>query len=188
MLHELIAYADQHLADSEPGFKTREVRWSIEMSSDGRFMGILPLGDGKRGAELPRCPEMHAMNSGGKSHFLVESAQTVALLFKGNEEEGKIATARTRHHFYTKLMREAAESEQKLSLLADVLEDERRLGAIRAALVAHKVKPTDLVTWSIDGSDPRLDSGVQAWWRAWRCADKNNDGGKREQQGSKCYC
>ena len=89
MLHELIAYTDEHLADSEPGFKTREVRWSIELAADGRFLGILPLGDGKRGADLPRCPDMRGMNAGGKSHFLVESAQTVALLFKANEEDKK---------------------------------------------------------------------------------------------------
>jgi CRISPR-associated protein Csd1 len=179
MLNELIAYADQHLADSEPGFRTREVRWSIEIASDGRFMGILPLGDGKRGAELPRCPEMHAMNGGGKSHFLVESAQTVALLFKSNEDEKKIDTAREKHHFYTQLIREAAKSERQLALLADVLEDDKRLGAIRLALVTHKAKPTDWVTWRIDGTDPRLDSDVQAWWRAWRRADQSNDAVKK---------
>lgn len=165
MLHELVAYADKHLEDSEPGFKTREVRWSIELAADGRFLGILPLGDGKRGADLPRCPDMHGMNAGGKSHFLVESAQTVALLFKANEDDKKIVAAQIRHGFYTQLLREAAKSEPQLGLLADALEDDTQRDEIRTALATQRAKPFDQVTWRIDGRDPRLENEVQAWWR-----------------------
>ena len=175
MLHELVAYADEHLADSEPGFRTREVRWSIELTADGRLLNILPLGDGNRGADLPRCPDMHAMNAGGKSHFLVESAQTVALLFKANEDDKKIAGAKTRHRFYIWLLREAAKSEPQLGLLADVLEDHDRREPIRTALATHRAKPSDWVTWRIDGRDPRLEAEVQAWWRVWRRADQGNE-------------
>ena len=69
MLQALMDYGNG--LDSEPGFKTREVRWSIEFAADGRFLNVLPLGDGKRGAMLHRCPDMHGMVAGGKSHFLV---------------------------------------------------------------------------------------------------------------------
>ena len=172
MLHELVAYADKHLTDSEPGFKTREVRWSIELAANGRFLNILPLGDGKRGADLPRCSDMHGMNAGGKSHFLVESAQTVALLFKANEEDKKIAGAQIRHRFYTKLLRDAAQSCPQLGILTDLLEIEYQRDEIRAALALHKAKPSDWVTWRIDGRDPRLEAEVQAWWRAWRRIDQ----------------
>ncbi len=175
MLHELIAYADKNLADSEPGFKTREVRWSIELAADGRFLNVLPLGDGKRGADLPRCPDMHGMNAGGKSHFLVESAQTVALLFKANEEDKKIASARIRHRFYTQLLRDAAQNCPQLSPLAGALEDGHRCDEVRDALAAHKAKPSDWLTWRIDGRDPRLDTEVQAWWRAWRHGDQGKE-------------
>lgn len=48
----------------EPGFRVREVRWCIDISADGRFLGVIPLGDGKRGQSMERCPDMHAMNSG----------------------------------------------------------------------------------------------------------------------------
>jgi CRISPR-associated protein Csd1 len=175
MLHELVTYADKHLTDSEPGFKTREVRWSIELAADGRFVNILPLGDGKRGADLPRCPDMHGMNAGGKSHFLVESAQTIALLFKANEEDKKIAGAKTRHGFYVQLLRDAAQSWPHLGMLAKLLEDENRRDEIRAALAAHKAKPSDWVTWQINSRDPRLEADVQAWWRARRCTDQDKD-------------
>lgn len=177
MLHELVAYADKHLADSEPGFKTREVRWSIELAADGRFLNILPLGDGRRGADSPRCPDMHGMNAGGKSHFLVESAQTVALLFKANEEDKKIAGAKIRHRFYTRLLRDAAQTYPQLGVLADLLENDNRCEEIRAALATHRAKPSDWVTWRIDGRDPRLETEVQAWWRAWRRSDQDGDSG-----------
>ena len=177
MLHELVAYADKHLADSEPGFKTREVRWSIELAADGRFLNILPLGDGKRGADLPRCPDMHGMNAGGKSHFLVESAQTVALLFKANEEDKKIAGAKIRHSFYTRLLRDAGQTYPHLSILVDLLENDNRCDEIRTALAMQKAKPSDWVTWRIDGRDPRLETEVQAWWRAWRRSDQDGDSG-----------
>lgn len=175
MLHELVAYADKHLADSEPGFKTREVRWSIELAADGRFLNILPLGDGKRGADLPRCPDMHGMNAGGKSHFLVESAQTVALLFKAGEEDKKIAGAKIRHRFYTQLLRDAAQTCPQLGMLANMLENDNRCDEIRTALATQKAKPTDWVAWRIDGHDPRLETEVQAWWRAWRRSDQHGD-------------
>lgn len=172
MLNELLAYADKHLTDSEPGFKSREVRWSIELAADGRFLNIQPLGDGKRGADLPRCPDMHGMNAGGKSHFLVESAQTVALLFKANEEDKKVSGAQIRHRVYTKLLRDAAQSCPQLGMLADHLEVEHQRDEIRATLALHKAKPSDWVTWRIDGHDPRLEVEVQAWWRAWRRIDQ----------------
>src|SRR3972149_5449156 len=110
MLQELLAYAETHLTDSEPGFKSREVRWAIELATGGHFLNVVPLGDGKRGKSLPRCPDMHAMNAGGKAHFLVETAQTALLLFKANEDSKKIATAQERHRFFTRLLREAAET------------------------------------------------------------------------------
>lgn len=172
MLHELVSYADKYLTDSEPGFKTREVRWSIELATDGRFLNILPLGDGKRGADLPRCPDMHGMNSGGKSHFLVESAQTVALLFKAGEEDKKIAGAQIRHRAYTQLLRDAGVACPPLTMLAGTLENAPQRDEIRTALALHKAKPSDWVTWRIDGRDPRLEPEVQSWWRAWRRIDQ----------------
>src|SRR6266545_6817416 len=110
MLHALVEYAERQLLDSEPGFKTRELRWSIELAADGRFLNVVPLGDGKRGQDQPRCPDMHGMNAGGKSHFLVETAQTVTLLFKANEDQKKIASTREKHRFFVDMLREASTS------------------------------------------------------------------------------
>lgn len=170
MLQELVTYAETHLTESEPGFKSREIRWLVELASDGHFLNVVPLGDGKRGKTLSRCPDMHGMNAGGKAHFLVETAQTAVSLFKANEDPKKIATAEVRHGFYTRLIRVASGSIQRLETLADLLEDTERLAEVRSALAEQKAKPSDWMIWRIDDFDPREDSKVQAWWRAWRRA------------------
>lgn len=157
--------------DSEPGFKTREVRWTVDLAADGRFLNVVPLGDGKRGALHPRCCDMHNMNAGGKSHFLVETAQTAVLLFKANEEESKIQGTQEKHKFFLDLLHKAADSSESLPPILKALKDESSLAEIRKALTENKAKPTDWLGWRVDGHDPREDKIVQAWWREWRKRD-----------------
>ncbi len=169
MLQALMDYGNG--LDSEPGFKTREVRWCIELGADGRFLNVLPLGDGKRGVMLPRCTEMPGTNAGGKSHFLVETVQTVALLFKTNEEAQKIANTKNKHRFFVDLLRKASVSIPALVPVVSVLQDDGLLTQLREALTQHKAKPADWLGWRVDGVDPREDKTVQAWWREWRKKD-----------------
>lgn len=169
MLQALMAYGSN--LDSEPGFKTREVRWCIELAKDGSFLNVLPLGDGRRGEIQPRCPDMHGMNAGGKSHFLVETAQTIALLFKANEEEKSIARAKEKQQFFTEMLGQAAASCPELSGVVNALENPERQLEIRNALAQHGAKPTDWLGWRVEGADPRNSETVQSWWREWRKLD-----------------
>jgi CRISPR-associated protein Csd1 len=173
MLQALMNYGEG--LDSEPGFKTREVRWCVELASDGRFLSVLPLGDGRRGALHPRCPDMHNMNAGGRSHFLVETVQTAALLFKANEDQAKIQGTREKHQFFLGLLHKAAKSAVSLAAILNSLKDEPRLAEIRKALMESRAKPTDWLGWRVDGHDPREEKNVQAWWREWRKMDMAND-------------
>ena len=169
MLQALMNYGDG--LDSEPGFKTREVRWCVELGADGRFLNVLPLGDGKHGTVHPRCPDMPNMNAGGKAHFLVETVQTVVLLFKASEEQDKIERTHGKHRFFLDMLRSASGASSHLTVIANVLEDESSLAEIRKALSGNKAKPTDWLCWQVDGSDPRESSTIQAWWREWRKTD-----------------
>ena len=173
MLQALMDYGNG--LDSEPGFKTREVRWCIELTTDGRFLNVLPLGDGKRGAMHHRCPDMHGMNAGGKSHFLVETVQTVTLMFKANEEANKIAGTKDKHRFFVAMLSKAAESATELSALAKALMNESCVDGMREALFEKKAKPADWLSFRVDGKDPREDIVVQAWWREWRKSDMGRD-------------
>jgi len=173
MLQELMEYGGG--LDSEPGFKTREVRWCVELATDGRFLNVLPLGDGKRGAMQHRCPDMHAMNAGGKSHFLVETVQTVVLMFKANEEAKKISGTEDKHSFFVDMLVQAADSAPALNALVKALKNESCLEGIREALTARKAKPADWLSFRVDGIDPREDAVIQAWWREWRKSDMGGD-------------
>lgn len=173
MLQELMEYGGG--LDSEPGFKTREVRWCVELATDGRFLNVLPLGDGKRGAMYHRCPDMHAMNAGGKSHFLVETVQTVVLMFKANEEKKRIAGTEDKHRFFVEMLSKAADTAPMLRALINALRNEFCLEVIREALTARKAKPADWLSFRIDGIDPREDAVIQAWWREWRKSDMGGD-------------
>ena len=180
MLQTLMEYGDNF--DSEPGFKTREVRWCIALDANGRFLNVLPLGDGKRGMMQARCTEMPGTNAGGKSHFLVETVQTVALLFKTNEEAKKIANTKEKHRFFVNLLRNASVSVSELIPLVKMLEDDRQLAEIRESLVQHKAKPADWLSWQVNGLDPRENKTVQAWWRDWR--KKNLEGNQPDSRPS----
>lgn len=173
MLQALMDYGSR--LDSEPGFKTREVRWCVELAADGRFLNVLPLGDGKRGAMQHRCPDMHAMNAGGKSHFLVETVQTVVLMFKANEEAKKIAGTEDKHKFFVEMLGKATDSAPVLGALVKALKNESCLEGIRGALTERKAKPADWLSFRVDGIDPREDKAVQAWWREWRKTDMGGD-------------
>lgn len=169
MLQRLVDYAATHLAESEPGFKSREVRWSVELAADGRFLNVLPLGDGKRGQEMGRCPDMHGMNAGGRAHFLVESCQFVSLLTKGGEPPD--AKTLKRQAYFIGLLRQAADAVPLLAPIADLLANSEQVAEVRKVLAAHKAKPTDWMCWRIVGRDPRDLPEVQGWWRNWRQVD-----------------
>ena len=169
MLQSLMEYGSR--LDSEPGFKTREVRWCIALDVGGRFLNVLPLGDGKRGQMQPRCPDMHNMNAGGKSHFLLETAQTIALLFKVKEDSEKIVAGEKRHRFFIDLVMAASGASPILTTIAKTLGDTTVLTKIREVLFQNKVKPADWIGWRVDGVDPREEAAIQAWWREWRRAD-----------------
>ncbi len=183
MLHHVVEYAERQLPDSEPGFTAREVRWSLEISAEGKFRNAIPLGDGKRGQSQSRCPDMHGMNAGGKAHFLIETAQTVALLFKKNEESKKIDDTKVKHVFFVSMLRDAANAVHVLMPLVRLLNDEAQLEQIRQSLSAQKAKPSDWIGWRVNGSDPREDTTVQNWWREWR---RNDLSEARHDDGDDC--
>ncbi|MES1192183.1 MAG: type I-C CRISPR-associated protein Cas8c/Csd1 [Steroidobacter sp.] len=161
----------------EPGFKARDIRWCIDLDGQGRLLGLLPLGDERAGVTLDRCPDMHAMNAGGKSHFLIESAQTIALHFKTGEDDKKIESAKVRHEFFSHLIAKAADKVASLTGIRTFLADEHNMDALRGKMREQRVKPTDWVTWHVNGADPRVDELVQSWWREWRRADLAIDEG-----------
>lgn len=160
MLQHLVEYAQKNLGDSEQGFTTRSIRWQVEIDVSGTLINVLPLGDDKRGIQMTKCPDMPAVNSGARSHFLIESMQTVALHFKNNETEAKKKTARKRHNYYVAMINTAATKAVRLSPLSIFLQKEDELALLRERCEAMKVKPSDWLCWRIAGNDPLKQADV----------------------------
>jgi CRISPR-associated protein Csd1 len=169
MLHALHEYGEQ--LGGEPGFKTREVRWAIQITESAELLNVIPLGDGKAGTQLAYCADMHAMNSGGKAHFLVETAQTVACHFKTGEEQAKIVSGEARHRFYREMLQSASEAVQVLTPISKLLNNSAAVEGLRSEFLSKKVKPADWVTWQVGPRDPSQAPDVQEWWRSWRRSD-----------------
>ncbi|MDD2337308.1 MAG: type I-C CRISPR-associated protein Cas8c/Csd1 [Geobacteraceae bacterium] len=171
MLNQLVDYARKNLADSEPGFTTRNVRWVVDISGDGQLINVLPVGDDK-GEQTPKCPDMHNMNAGGRAHFLVESLQTVSLFFKNNETEANIEKARKRHEYYVEMLRMASSDSVVLHPLSKFLQNREQVDGLRKRFVDVRAKPSDWLRWSVAGVDPLKQLSVLEWWRIWRNDDQ----------------
>jgi CRISPR-associated protein Csd1 len=172
MLHALREYGKR--LGGEPGFKRREVRWCIHISKEKGLLNVIPLGDGKSGKMIDRCPDMHAMNSGGKAHFLIETAQTIALYFKTDEDSKKIESGKERHRYYTQLLKESAGEVSILLTVSEFLENDQMREQLRTRMVEQRVKPTDWVMWKIGDSNLQESEEIQLWWRKWRHRDLSN--------------
>lgn len=171
MLQPLVEYARKNLADSEPGFTTRNVRWLAEISSTGQLINVLPLGDDK-GEQTPKCPDMHNMNAGGRAHFLVESLQTVSLYFKNNESKANIEKTRKRNAYFVEMVKTAATVAVELQPLSVFLQNQKQVDGLRKRCEDVRAKPTDWLRWSVAGRDPLKQESVLNWWRSWRDADQ----------------
>ena len=171
MLGHFIDYARQVGLDAEPGFTTRKIRWRVQLTETGELINILPLGDENSGQPVSRCPEMHNMNAGGRAHFLVESVQTVALLFKSNETDKRVAATMEKHTFFLDSISAAAAKIPQLVPLAEFIANEQQVELLHERLIQEKAKPTDWLTWEIAGRDPLQMDEVLDWWRSWRRQD-----------------
>lgn len=180
MLNLLVAYARDHDLVSEPGFKPKEVLWSIAWAEDGRFLDIVPLAEetsgrkrsGKKtGRIFPRCPdlsqpEMKAEGAGCR-HFLVDTAEVVTLYGDRPEDTKLIA----KHAYFVDLLRQASTAIPVLVRIADSLCNPAILQQIHERLRGAKAKPNDNVTIAVPDRDPPHivdDPSWHDWWRSFR--------------------
>jgi CRISPR-associated protein Csd1 len=170
MLERLVEYARSHGLTAEPGFAPKTVRWAIVCDRSGRLLEVTDLADADepKGRTFPKCPELSQpeIKRGGSGcrHFLVDSADVVALLVDDPEDAKGLA----KHAYFTGLLRQASEVMPELAAAAAVLEDPASLEAIREQLRARKAKPTDRMTFAIPGLDPLFPVQSAAWHDWWR--------------------
>jgi len=185
MLNLLVKYAEDHGLALPPGFAPKTVRWAILCDSDGRFQEVMELGDTaqkrNRGMTFPKCPDLppFVVAAGDKgerrSHFLVETAQVVAL-YGVEPDDAKLAS---KHRYFVHLLREASPAMPEIAAAARMLEDAEALARIRAALTDHKARPVDSVTIAVDGTFLVESDAWHEWWRGWHAKLTARGGEKR---------
>jgi len=172
MLELLVKYARDMGLEPEPGFKPKDIRWAIICGHDGRFLEVIELGDisqkNNRGQSFPKCPDLSQpeMKAGGetKSHFLVETAEVIALFGKNAGDE----KVKEKHNYFIKLLDEAGQVMQELTKLATNLSDQTVLKTMRERMEALKVKANDKVTFKIGDIFPVESDKWHNWWRDYR--------------------
>lgn len=190
MLQELIQYADRNgLAGA--GYSTKTVKWAIQIDTDGRCLGIAELGNPdqkrNRGREFNYCPDTPGMQSGGKSHFLVESLETVLLFGKNAEKPSTVV----KHDFFVRLLREASDVLPELAHFADILDDAGQRAGLCEQAEAQKAKPSDKITLMVVNCDEPLlieDSAWRPWWDDYRRSLLEPPSGGKQAEGERMRC
>ncbi len=175
MLELFVNYAQEHGLETEPGFKSKWVRWAICFDAQGNFLDLVELGDvgskNNPGQMFPKCPDLSQpeLTSGKETrcHFLIEAAEVVALY--GKEEPTQ--KTREKHDYFIGLLRQAKAAVPELALLSEKLAPSETLDAIQRRMAQKtqpKLKPTDKVTFRVGPVFPVESDAWHDWWRSFR--------------------
>jgi CRISPR-associated protein Csd1 len=181
MLELLVDYARRKGLAVEPGFAPKLVKWLVLVSPEGHFVEVLERGDTSqkrnRGETFPCAPELsqpELIGGGGRRHFLIDNAEVVSLLSKGEITPKHLA----KHEAFVSPLERAAkegagEGLAPLGVVARCLRDEEQRERLRLALQESKASPTDNVTFAIDKEIFALGDAWHPWWRRYRASIGN---------------
>jgi CRISPR-associated protein Csd1 len=177
MLQALISYAErEHLGDAD--FETVGVRWLIPLDRSGRLAGDpIPLAENPS-EKKPRPKAMfrpftspNELSPGKKSHFLCDTLER-ATLFLDPKTPDKAEGRRTQHGYFQSLLEEAGQARPdeaaRLAAVVSFLRDSTATARLHAALNEAKAKPTDNVTFSVEGVNLLDSSQLKTFWRERR--------------------
>lgn len=161
----------QQAGVSEPGFARKTVKWAITCTADGRYTGVVALGEGK-GRGFDACPNLSQPEliggSESRAHFLVESLPTVALYLDEKIEDKEREKFSAKHNWFVDLLRRAAQDATYLEAVANLLADAETLALIQADLKKAKAKFTESAVVIVDGINPLERNDWHDWWRGFR--------------------
>ncbi len=187
MLHEIVAYARAKGLDTEPGFAPKTVKWSIQLSPEGQFLGLTSLAADKKskGRDFTKCPNLsHPELTGGtatKCHFLVESLRVVAHLLPSDngdlspEDKKARETVSRKHTYFREMCTVAAAAVPTLEAVALMLSNESELAKLRTRIENENAKDIDSVTFYVEGLGYLVDrQDWHDWWRTFRRQLRSN--------------
>ncbi len=153
MLSALYDYGVRRQLALPAGFVGKTVRAYISLSEEDDHVGVY-LGD----EEPVPCPDIGSLANGkDKSNVLAEKRLVVI-----PESFG------AKSNFFLQALRSAAEVEPMLKVCVRALETPEILAAIRAELDRAKIKPSDRVSFRVNGRSVLQSERVCAWWQSYR--------------------
>jgi len=186
LITRLVEFArNEGLADTDPFFETKPVRWLLVIAPGGRFVQLLKLGDGKRGLAYS-VPKKAGGNAGGVATFGVGNPRFVLGHMEGLPDHKKLA--RDLGAFGALIARAAREhpGEAAFEAASAFYENPLELEAARIAAASEQVKDSDriAVASATDQNTPLFDSAAgRDFWRDYRQAQ---EAGKPRQADARC--
>ena len=147
MLTLLADYATTQRLETEPGFRSKFVRWAIELNSKTGYLQVTELGyisqKRNRGREFLKCPDLSQpeLIAGGKSkcHFLIETTNVIALFNVGDEDN----KTKEKHGVFIKMLFDAGQEIPSIAFISQVLQDMDTVKRIQNELQIKKAKHSD---------------------------------------------
>ncbi len=178
MISSLLKYAETKDLWAVPGFKSKDVRWAIALTTKGVYTGVVELGKANeknnKGITFSKAPNLSQpeMKAGGvlKSHFLIDTADVVALWDGKGEEPHTDQKVQAKHQYFITLLEKASEVMPELELAAGFLANDDNCATLRKDLAEKKAKATDKVTLQIGGKFPVESEAWHQWWQKFRAA------------------
>ncbi|AFM23520.1 type I-C CRISPR-associated protein Cas8c/Csd1 [Desulfomonile tiedjei] len=178
MLQLLLKYAAENL-EPEPGFASKDVRWAVICGQDGKYQGVIELGDVNTeknlGTTFPKCPDLSqpelVLGSTTKCHFLVETAKVVMLFDPAKKDSDYITPdegSHAKHEFFVSLLRQAALEMSQLMTVADCISNQDVIKQACRDLKRQKAQANDKVTFRIGNAFPVESHQWHEWWRNFR--------------------
>lgn len=166
MLNSLYEFAKRRQLVLPSGYVNKTVAAYISLSSRSDYIGI-ELGDD---TPVP-SPDIGSLANGPqKSHVILEKRIVVL---------PEAPTAK--NSFFMKTLKDAAEVESMLLVCFKALEDEESRKKINTLLDENHIKPSDRITFRVDGKDVLKSPALAEWWREYRKEFQKKETARRER-------
>ena len=171
MLQKFIEYGERHGIRGEQGFSSKRVRWLLNFSTTGEYLGLVeqtePGAKPGVGREFFNVPHLKFSGDTPMRQFLVDTAQ-YALLYEEAADNKKIIA---KHKFFLERLHDAGNADPFLAKVANALADQRVRENICRDLYKQtpKAKTSDNVTFAeISGTKSRVIVNEDTWHTWWR--------------------
>ena len=179
MLQALCAYAERERLVEDPDFEKRPVDYELVLTAEGRFLGLVPLADGKQRRTLSGLPlSPSSKNNPGNPSFVVDNAKyLLGIPDAGGDAGEKLVKAQRCMLSFRELVQAAATATTDHGLvgLLRFLDNAEQVSKADAALAdAEERKPEGrggkVLVPRVGEHLVHEREEVRGWWREQRAA------------------